>query len=337
MSSEDLIHEASNPATTPARLAELASADRATWPAIAGNPAAYDGLLQWLGERDDPAVNAVLTARTQASMPPVPPLAPPAAAPVAPVEAPVETPTVVTPVEPAFTAPAQPDPTAVFQAPSTEPTAVFQTPAAPEPTATYAPVEAATETPATTTEGGGDGKNLAIVIGMVAVVIALIAGAAFGATQVFGDDDDDKNSSLLGNKSSDSDDDKDEIDPPELDSPEDDFPEDPYPENDVPEASGDFCTSMASIQKANEELVSRTGESPDLDELKEMGEDMADAYEDLAETAPSDLQTDIRAMGAYFELMTNPTADSASKMSESISDYAESAQKVSMYYAQNCL
>ncbi|MCW2838614.1 MAG: hypothetical protein JWR55_97, partial [Aeromicrobium sp.] len=54
MSSEDLIREAGDPATTPARLAELAAADQATWPAIAGNPAAYDGLLTWLGERNVP-------------------------------------------------------------------------------------------------------------------------------------------------------------------------------------------------------------------------------------------------------------------------------------------
>ncbi|MCL8253226.1 hypothetical protein AERO_17710, partial [Aeromicrobium fastidiosum] len=63
MSSEDLVREAQDPSTAPGRLAELAQADRATWPAIVFNPAAYDGLLQWLGERGDPTVDAALSAR----------------------------------------------------------------------------------------------------------------------------------------------------------------------------------------------------------------------------------------------------------------------------------
>lgn len=358
MSSEDLIREANDPATAPARLAELASADRATWPALAGNPSTYDALLTWLGERNDPGVNAALAARAQAALPPVPP-APAPPAPAAPPAAADQTPTVVSPAAPvapaapAFEAPAQAEPaaaseptaaftapvaepTAVFQAPaSPEPTAVFQTPASPEPTATYPAAPVTTETPAAPADGNNGGKNLAIVIAMVAVVIALIAGAAYGATQLFGDDDDPVSASTNDSKktddaSDDKDEDEDEdipsIAPPSLDSDD----------TDLSGSSDEFCSTMKSVQDASQDLVSRSSSSPDLDDLKEMGEDMAKAYDDLADTAPAELRPDIEAMGGYFELMTNPTADGASKMSETFSDYMDSAQKVSTYYAQNC-
>lgn len=347
MSSEELIREASNPATAPARLAELASADRATWPALASNPSTYDGLLGWLSERNDPAVNAALTARAQASLPPVPPAppAPPAPAPVeavapaAPFEAAApaepfqaaepEEPTVVAPAAPIFEAPAQPEPTAVFAAPVAEPTAVFQTPGAPEPVAAYpsAPAAASTTPPA-----GGDngGKNLAIVVAMVAVVIALIAGAAYGATQVFGGDDEVKTSAPADSKKSDA---------PATDEDDDSSSTLPTPDSsddDSTGASSEFCSTMKDVQDASTDLVGRVGDSPDLDDIKQMGEDMVQSYRDLADAAPAELRTDIEAMGSYFEIMTNPTADGASSMSESFSDYMDSAQRVSTYYSKNC-
>ncbi len=348
MSSDNLIHEASNPATAPARLAELASADRATWPALAANPMTYDGLLQWLAERNEPAVNAALAARTQAALPPVPPPAAPVppAAPAAsveptqaPAEAPDETPTVVTPAEPAFTAPveAQPavasEPTAVFAAPLTEPTTVFQTPGAPEPTATYVPVAAATAAPGGPVDGNGanGNKNLTIVIAMVAVVLALIAGAAYGATQVFGDDDDTSTSSPADTKKS---------SPAPSDDYEDEdstLPSDDLSDDDLPGASAEFCSTMKRVEDASRDMIGNSGTTPDLDAITEMGQDMAAAYDDLANSAPSELQSDIEIMGSYFDLMTDPTADSASKMGDSISEYMDAAQKVGVYYATNCL
>lgn len=347
MSSEEIIREASDPATAPARLAELASADRATWPALAGNPSTYDGLLNWLGERNDPAVNAVLTARAQAALPPIPPPAPtppPAPAPApAPVEAaqplaaaPDETPTVVSPAAPAFAAPAQPETehTAVFASPTAEPTAVFQAPGSPEPTAAYAAAPAATEPPSDPANGG---KNLAIVIAMVLVVIALIAGAAWGATEVFGDDDDVQSSSPVDTKKTNDAPDDDDDDDLDLDLPTIAPPSIDSPEADLPTASAEFCSSMETVQTVSEELVDRGTTTPDLDDIKEMGEDMGKAYDDLAAAAPAELRADIDAMGGYFDLMTNPTADSAGEMSDSFSDYMDSAQKVSTYYAQNCL
>ncbi len=87
MPSADLIRESQDPSTTGARLAELAQADRALWPAIAVHPAAYPALLEWLGQQGDPTVNAVLALRSGSSAaapapttPPPPPADAPAAA-----------------------------------------------------------------------------------------------------------------------------------------------------------------------------------------------------------------------------------------------------------------
>jgi hypothetical protein len=54
---------ASDPGTSAATLADLAYDHPDVRAAIAGNPAAYDGLLAWLAELDDPTINEVLSAR----------------------------------------------------------------------------------------------------------------------------------------------------------------------------------------------------------------------------------------------------------------------------------
>lgn len=85
-SNEELLREAANPATSPARLQEIAQADQSTWAAIAANPAAYDGLLTWLGEHGDATVKAAIAARSAVAAPPAPAVA---AAPAVPAAAPV--------------------------------------------------------------------------------------------------------------------------------------------------------------------------------------------------------------------------------------------------------
>jgi hypothetical protein len=360
MSSEDLIREAGDPATTPARLAELAGADQATWPAIAGNPAAYDGLLTWLGERNVPAVDAALTARAEAAaraaLPPVPPPAPavpapptppaaeiPSAAPVAPEPAPE--PTVVVPAQPTYEEPAYGQPTAQQPAAASEPTAVFAAPAsAPEPTATQAfgaVPPAGTGTPAATADGdgghGSSGRNLAVVIAMVAVVLALIAGAAWGATEVFGGDDEPSVSASDNDEADDDDSDSSETpDAPEESEPAATIPT--IPEDDDSEApAGEFCSTMKEIQDTSMAALDTDGGAADLEGMQDMAEQLAESYDDLRDSAPAELAADVEVMASYFELLENPDADAASKMSESISEYSEAAQNVGVYYAQNCL
>jgi hypothetical protein len=57
------IHEAANPATSAERLADLARDEPQTRAIIAHHPAAYDALLQWLGELGSPEIDAALVSR----------------------------------------------------------------------------------------------------------------------------------------------------------------------------------------------------------------------------------------------------------------------------------
>lgn len=95
MSTEELILEASNPQTTPARLQELVALDSGTWVHVAKNPNAYPALLDWLGQQGGADVKAALAERLAPQVPvapPAPPAAPPAAAPVAAYSAPAAVP-----------------------------------------------------------------------------------------------------------------------------------------------------------------------------------------------------------------------------------------------------
>jgi hypothetical protein len=62
-------YDAVNPNTDPARLAELAQTHPHLRPIIAANPAAYDGLLQWLTQFDEPGLKSTLASRGYAAAP----------------------------------------------------------------------------------------------------------------------------------------------------------------------------------------------------------------------------------------------------------------------------
>ncbi|MCW2839145.1 MAG: hypothetical protein JWR55_628, partial [Aeromicrobium sp.] len=264
----------------------------------------------------------------------------PAAAPVAPEQAPE--PTVVVPAQPAYEQPAFEQPTTQQPAASSEPTAVFAAPAvAPAPTATQAfgaLPPAGTATPATAAgdgEGRG-GRNLAIVIAMVAVVLALIATAAWGANEVLGGDDDSPSAS-----SSQSDDDgsANEIDPPEIDdAPDPVEPSSSIPDtdeaDDAPVASGEFCSTYQDIMDTSTDMLDT---EDGLEGMQEASKEIAAKHEALKDSAPAELAADVDVMASYFELLENPDADTASKMSDMISDYSKAAQNVSVHYYTNCL
>ncbi len=59
--------QASDPATPAQVLADIAAAAPELRPAVAANPSAYPGLLEWLGSLDDPDVDAALDARRGAA------------------------------------------------------------------------------------------------------------------------------------------------------------------------------------------------------------------------------------------------------------------------------
>lgn len=384
MSSEDLVREAQDPSTTPGRLAELAQADRATWAAIVFNPSAYDGLLQWLGERGDPTVNAALAARAsyaaaQAPQAPPAPAAPPApvapAAPVAPVvpvvpaepveeAAPVAEP--VAPVEPVspvaepvvpvaedpFTAPAAeqapeptvslpqqpqaPEPTAQIpqQSWTPEPTAVQ--PAAPQPAPVF-PAQPTYEAPAATTSAFGSvppgGKPLGIVIAMVAVILLLIGGAAFGATKVFGGDDDKPTITSGDSKTTDAPDSDDSDDDEPTPSATPTVPTLPSPDAGGAKPAGAFCTELNDIQSKSMNMLGN-GSSTDVEGLQDTARELVKSYQDLEDIAPADIKGDIGIMSSFLSSMMNPTSGEAPT---GMDQYMQAAQRIGVYYAQNCL
>ena len=64
--------EASNPSTDPARLAAIAAEEPALGAVIAANPAAYEGLLDWLAQYGDPAAQHAVAVRRGTAAPAAP-------------------------------------------------------------------------------------------------------------------------------------------------------------------------------------------------------------------------------------------------------------------------
>lgn len=238
--------------------------------------------------------------------------------------------------EPTVVIPAtEPAPTAAFPAQPTYPAAA---PAAATTAAFGAVPPAGADTQPTGTDGEGRGASLGITIAVVAAVLALIAGAAWGTTELLGDDDTTITSSHT----------KETKAPDTAGADEDEEDEDePSPVPTVPPApdpaagggaGGPFCTTMEKIQDDSMDLLEGTeGATPDLASIQRKGAEMASSYKSLEASAPAELKADITVMADYFDMVSNPSADNSGKLSDAISAYSKSAQKVGMHYAQNCL
>jgi hypothetical protein len=373
MSSEHLIREAQDPATSAARLAEIAQADRSTWPAIVFHPAAYDGLLQWLGERGDPTVNAALAARTshlaslQAPAQAAAPVAPPVAQPVA--QPPVEEPTAVIPAEPTpepapeaaplFSAPeptpeptayqpaapeqtayqpAAPEQTAVFpNQPAAYPTAYQASPGAPfsaAPTAAFGSVPpGGAEAQPGAADGNGGGNGKQL--GFVIGMVVLIIALIGGAA--FGATqvfgDDDDDSGITVSDTKKTEKPDASDDDTEAESATPEVPTAPAPDSAADSSA--FCTSMKTVQDQSMDMLGDSGSTPDLDSMKAKAQAMADSYDDLEAAAPAEIKADVRVMSSYLDMLDDPTGDAAQDFD--MTTYTEAAQRVGVYYAKNCL
>lgn len=100
--------EATDPATSQARLGELANEVPEVRAAIAEHPSAYDALLTWLSQLQDPAVDAALLRRAGGTVPATPPPAAPALDVYATMQSPAAAVAVATPSAAQVTAPATP-------------------------------------------------------------------------------------------------------------------------------------------------------------------------------------------------------------------------------------
>ena len=286
MASADMIREAQDPATTGARLAELAQADRGLWTSIAVHPSAYPALLDWLGEQGDPTVDAVLALRSGS----------PAAA----------------------SSPAGPPPPPA------------ETPAAPASHVSAPP--ASTTNPPAAGSTGNDSKSLWVVCGVVVVVLALIGGAAFGATKVFGGDDDKPTVTSGDTKTTDAPEPDESDDPTPTMPTAPSVPTFPTPDTGGSKPAGAFCSELTDIQKKSMDVLG--GGSSDPSQLQDTARGLVQSYQDLEKIAPAEVKGDIGIMSSFLSAMMDP---SSGKSGSGMDEYIQAAQRIGVYYAQNCL
>ncbi|WP_216822989.1 hypothetical protein [Aeromicrobium sp. A1-2] len=289
MESGKLMREAADPATTPARLQEIAQEDRTTWTAIAANPSAYPGLLEWLTEHGDDEVRAAVTAREAVVTPPPPP--PPPPLPPGP--------------------PAPPAPTASSSADDTliEPTSV---------------AAAATESAPAQGVDGDSNKNTVRAVGIL-VAAALVIGGGLFAANALGDDDDGKPSFAASSRSDDV-------------------------KDDEPSSGGskpEFCAAMKNVQEIGLDAVKSmpsAGATPDLEDIAAGAADqlerVEDAYDALAQSAPTELKADIAVLTKYMATMGDMAAgevDGDDPFEASDMDgYVEASQNLAKYFYAEC-
>ncbi|MCW2829471.1 MAG: hypothetical protein JWP31_163 [Aeromicrobium sp.] len=307
MATDDFMREANDPATTAVRLQELAQLDRGLWPAIASNPSAYPGLLDWLGEHGDDSVRAAIASRgTSPSFPPPPPVQ---------AGASVSDQTAEIPTDQAFLAQTE-APTTV--APATVP------PPFPGETASYGSVPPGGGT--TTASGTGSGssrKKILILAGIAAAVIALIGGGTAIALTSGGDDDDDRRTS-------------------QSDAPRDDADEPTAPDlaprtEAAPDTSGggddaEFCATMKKVQEAD---FGAGGSDPDS--FADQFEQMKETYSDLEDSAPAELKSDAQALQDYVDALSKVASGDTTALEDDSDGFVDAIQNLSTYYYQNCV
>ncbi|GAA4720402.1 hypothetical protein [Nocardioides conyzicola] len=323
MAGDDLLREAQDPSTGPARLAEIAQTDRSTWQAVAGHPQAYDGLLAWLDEHGDDGVRATIAARAAASAAPPPPPPPPSAvtppppAPPAPA-APVDPPT---PTQPLAAVPAGPPSGPPAGPPSGPPAGPPSGPPLAQP---YGQPYGHQAPPP---PAGGSSRNIALLAVAAVVVLALLGvGGYFGVTALTGDDDTSDASATTSSSAADP---SDSSSPSSAESSDD---------SDTGGASDAFCSTLKDQQDANMELLSSPGADPDLDKLKDQLADSAQAFDELADDGPAEISDDLRAMADYYKTLQGMSDGSGdpSDFSSQIQPFAEASQRVAAYYYKNC-
>ena len=178
-------------------------------------------------------------------------------------------------------------------------------------------------TPGSTGGGGGGGKNLWVVCGMVAVILVLIGGIAFGATKVFGGDDDKDEASPSQT-----------ADAPSGDSPDSSDPTEPSDPSDPPTVDSNipFCEGFKSAQRA-------IAGSPDTTpgSAAETARATGAIIRNIERTAPAEVKGDVGIMADYFETMSDPSSLDSSTISERVKEFTAAGRRLSTYYTANCM
>ena len=180
-----------------------------------------------------------------------------------------------------------------------------------------------TSNPSTSTPGStsGNGKNLWIVLGMVAVVLVLIGGIAFGATKVFGGDDDKDEASPSQTVGAPSDDAPDSSDSPAPSDP-------PTVDSNIP-----FCTGFQSAQRA---VAGAESDAPGSAAAAAKARATASIIRNIEATAPAEVKSDVGILADYFEAASDPSTIDPSTITERAREFGDAARRLSTYYSANC-
>ncbi|MET0821182.1 MAG: hypothetical protein ABWY58_09465 [Aeromicrobium sp.] len=170
--------------------------------------------------------------------------------------------------------------------------------------------------------GSGDSKNLWVVCGMVAVVLLLVGGVAFGATKVFGGDDDKDEASPSQT-----------VDAPE--SPSDDSSDAPEP-SDPPTVDSNipFCTGFRAAQQA---IAGAESDAPGSAAAAAKARSTAAIIRNIERTAPAEVKSDVGILADYFEAASDPSTIDPSTISERVQEFGAAAKRLSTYYSSNCM
>jgi hypothetical protein len=211
---------------------------------------------------------------------------------------------------------------AAAPAPVGPPPPPAETPAAPASHAS-APPTSTTSSSTPGSNGGSDAKNLWVVCGMVAVVLVLIGGVAFGATKVFGGDDD-KDEATPGQTT----DAPRPSAPPTVTRPTLDSPTLGSPTLGSPPAS----SSQALFCEGFKSLVSIINANPDAKPGSGPVKSMVSILDNVERFAPAEVKSDVGIMAAYFRTVSDPNAFDGAPPAE----LTAAQKRAADYYTANC-
>ncbi|MCW2823899.1 MAG: hypothetical protein JWQ91_816 [Aeromicrobium sp.] len=182
--------------------------------------------------------------------------------------------------------------------------------------------------PTVTADGtpSGGRRSMALLAAMIAVVLVLLGGVAYGATQVFGGDDDDGDRATTTRTR----------DAPTTATPSEAPTPPPSERTPPPSGNGEFCDAMEAIQDPSLSGLGSGVAPEDLNDVQDMLGKLRQAFDDLEASAPAEIKADVAVMSSFMDALADPTGSGASDMAENADKYARAVARVGQYYAQTC-
>jgi hypothetical protein len=180
------------------------------------------------------------------------------------------------------------------------------------------------QAPLAPVSAGRDGKNPWLVGGMIVVVLALIGGAAFGATKVFGGDDDKDEATSAQTVDAPSDDSSDASEAPEPSEPSDP----PTIDSNIP-----FCEGFKAAQRS---IAGAEGDAPGSAAATAKARATGAIIRNIERLAPAEVKSDVGVLADYFEAASDPSTIDPSTINERVEEFGAATKRLSTYYSNNC-